>query len=109
MSGIRLLCALAVLSGCSDPPRAPVADEAPLPRIVVPSDSSREPGDLVDRCAYSRDDGEYLGRIVDAGPLGYRNMPGERRVLVESVRRGRLALTYPRNIRTGSCPRGARE
>ena len=97
-----------LLAGCAEPgPRGGIAEDSASRPVEVRADSGLSPRELVGRCAYWRADGEYLGRIVEAGPLGYANMPGQRRVVVEGSRLGRLAMTYPRNVRVGSCPPGA--
>jgi hypothetical protein len=57
----------------------------------------------VGQCAYNRSDSQYLGPIVDVGPLGYRGMADQRAISVIHPEIGRMDVTYPRNATVAAC------
>jgi len=98
----------AVAPAPSDPASAPPTD-----RPAVPGNGA---ADLVGKCAYNRSDHRYLGRVLEAGPIGMatanRPMPDQRVITVRLTADLRQALgtatdelTYPRNATVESCPR----
>ena len=94
----RLLACVLLLVSCSPVPEESVDFEGQPERA--------ENGDApsVGECAFNRSDGQYLGPIVEVGPLGHRNMADQRAIYVMHPQLGRMDLTYPRNATVGPCP-----
>ena len=99
-------------STANDSRAAPEADAAAQPDGAAPGAESTREGSAAQaiaipqpgECAFNGSDGQYLGPIVEVGPLGYRDMADQRAVWVNHPQIGRMDVTYPRNATVGPCP-----
>ena len=88
------------------------ASGATQPGVAAPSAESTREGSAAHaiaipqagECAFNRSDGQYVGPIVEVGPLGHRDMADQRAIWVSHPQIGRMDVTYPRNATVGPCP-----